>query len=41
MSDDDLEDIAAPNCPVDLVPMVAEGDKAPRWVCQQCGLVQL
>jgi hypothetical protein len=38
---DDLENLAAPNCPVDLVPMELEGDERPRWVCPVCGFVQL
>jgi hypothetical protein len=38
---DDLDDLAAPNCPVDLVPMVAAGDERPRWVCPVCGLARV
>ena len=40
MNDDELEAGTAPNCPQDLVPMVAEGDP-PRWFCPECGLVRL
>ncbi len=39
---DDLDDAAAPNCPVDLVPLEPEGDgDAVRWVCPECGLVKI
>jgi predicted RNA-binding Zn-ribbon protein involved in translation (DUF1610 family) len=43
MSDEgELEGIAAPNCPVDLVPMELEGEAdRVRWVCPQCGLVSI
>ena len=44
MSDDSsgLDDIAAPNCPVDLVPMELEGGgDAVRWTCPECALVSL
>jgi hypothetical protein len=41
MDDNELAEVAAPNCPVDLVPMVVEGDERPRWVCLVCGLVRV
>lgn len=38
---DELDDLAAPNCPVDLVPMVDEGAAVDaheaRWVRPVCG----
>jgi hypothetical protein len=39
---DGVEDAAAPNCPVDLVPMIIPDDAGPpRWKCPECGLVLL
>lgn len=39
---DDLSHIAAPNCPVDLVPMELDGEgERVRWICPECGLVRL
>jgi len=39
---DDLDGLAAPNCPVDLLPMQldGEGDRV-RWRCAECGLVRV
>jgi len=37
---DELASTAAPNCPRDLVPMTLRDNPA-RWVCDQCGLVNL
>lgn len=32
----------APNCPVDLIPMDAEGDgERARWRCPECGFASL
>lgn len=38
----DVDELGAPNCPADLVPMEVEGegDRA-RWRCPECGLVSL
>ena len=42
MSDDDLDGVAAPNCPRDLVPMQLEGEGVTvRWACPECGLVSV
>jgi hypothetical protein len=41
VTDDDLDGLAAPNCPVDLVQLELKGDERPRWVCPVCGLSQL
>jgi hypothetical protein len=42
VSDDDLDDVAGPNCPRDLVPMQLEGEAdAVRWACPECGLVSV
>jgi len=38
----DIDDLGAPNCPTDLVPMELEGDSlAVRWWCPECGLIRL
>jgi len=37
---DELSDAAAPNCPRDLLPMTLRDNPA-RWVCDECGLVNL
>jgi hypothetical protein len=41
MSDDGLGDVAAPNCPVDLVTMELDdtGDDV-HWTCPECGRVR-
>ncbi len=41
MTDDELDDLGTPNCPVDLVPMELRGDERPRWVCPECGLIRV
>jgi len=38
----DLDDLAAPNCPRDLAPMKIDGEgDAVRWECPECGLVRV
>jgi len=36
--DDDLDGVAAPNCPLDLIPMETS---SLAWVCPECGLVRM
>jgi hypothetical protein len=42
---DPFDSATTPNCPVDLVPLMDEGNDPDgadaRWVCPRCGLVQL
>ena len=42
MTDDDLDDAAAPNCERCLASMEVAGlDESPVWRCSLCGLVRL
>lgn len=38
---DELDGLAAPNCPRCLVPTQLATDEPSRWLCPECGLVSV